>query len=178
MLPLIMLLWCWTGYFIGFVTFIATHPSVASAEEALDDTTYLDPSLFEKALIHAKAMAVTDDPQYKQHRKVRRAEDFLSLPERSGLDELIINFTLALPTTHLSTPGASKATRSIAGWEHRRAVRSGRESQPTKLGGRQGHISAALARAGGRTVGAHTVSDGAGLLVRRGGQGIGRECHQ
>mmetsp|Transcript_35382 Transcript_35382/g.84529 ORF Transcript_35382/g.84529 Transcript_35382/m.84529 type:complete len:326 (-) Transcript_35382:17-994(-) len=73
MLPLIMLLWCWTGYLIGFVTvtFVATHPSVAvsPAEEALDDTTYLDPALFEKALIHAKEMAVTNDPQYKQHRK-------------------------------------------------------------------------------------------------------------
>ena len=75
MLPLIMLLWYWTGYVIGFVTFVATHPSaVASAEEALVDTTYLDPALFERALIHAKTMAVTDDPQYKQHRKVRRAK--------------------------------------------------------------------------------------------------------
>ena len=86
MLPLIMLLWYWTGYVIGFVTFVATHPSaVASAEEALVDTTYLDPALFERALIHAKTMAVTDDP-----RKVRRAKT----SDSAAVAYLAINFTL------------------------------------------------------------------------------------
>lgn len=106
MLPLIMLLWCWTGYLIGFVTFVATHPSaraVSPAEEALDDTTYLDPALFEKALIHAKEMAVTNDPQYKQHRKVRRL--FRSILSRAKWPKRTsnqLNFMLT-HETHLST---------------------------------------------------------------------------
>mmetsp|Transcript_27885 Transcript_27885/g.59476 ORF Transcript_27885/g.59476 Transcript_27885/m.59476 type:complete len:165 (+) Transcript_27885:41-535(+) len=70
MLPVLLLLWLWCGYILGFVTLvITTQPGALVAAAATADsspvpvdidssTQIIDPELYEKAIKYAKIMAI------------------------------------------------------------------------------------------------------------------------
>jgi hypothetical protein len=62
MIGAVLTLWLWIGFVFGRLSF-------ADAEET---STTIAPELFAKAVQHAKSLAVTTDPQYKQHQKEHR----------------------------------------------------------------------------------------------------------
>ena len=67
MLPVLLLLWAWCGYIIGFVTITLTQPVLAadqsSSPSSIVEPTYIDPELYNKALIHARSMPNDNDGQ-------------------------------------------------------------------------------------------------------------------
>ncbi|KAL3805881.1 hypothetical protein HJC23_007842 [Cyclotella cryptica] len=64
MLVVLLTLWMWVGYLMGFVSLVVSQSTL---HDAPSSTTPIDPELFAKAITHAKTMAITNDPNHRQH---------------------------------------------------------------------------------------------------------------
>lgn len=63
MIGVVIALWFYIGFVFGRLSFAAGQP------KTVPNSPIIEPELFAKAVDHAKTMAVTTDPQYKQHQK-------------------------------------------------------------------------------------------------------------
>lgn len=63
MIGVVLSLWCYIGFVLGRLSCAVAQPKPET------NPPIIDPELFAKAVDHAKTLAVTTDPQYKQHQK-------------------------------------------------------------------------------------------------------------
>lgn len=61
MIGVVLALWFYIGFVVGRLSCAAAQP--------ITNAPIIDPELFAKAVDHAKTLAVTTDPKYKQHQK-------------------------------------------------------------------------------------------------------------
>ena len=110
---MVLTLWLWIGFVFGRL-------SCANAEEP---STTIDPGLFAKAVQHAKSLAVTTDPQYKQHQK----------EHRKLLDELENGSVEALFTVAQSLNKRNKGEDRITSVELWHALADGADHVPSAV---------------------------------------------
>ena len=115
MIGRVLTLWLWIGFVFGRL-------SCANAEEPESSTT-IAPALFAKAVQHAKSLAVTTDPQYKQHQK----------EHRKLLDELENGSVEALFTVAQSLNKRNKGEDRITSVELWHALADGADHVPSAV---------------------------------------------
>ncbi|KAL7521949.1 hypothetical protein ACHAWX_006646 [Stephanocyclus meneghinianus] len=83
MLVVLVSLWMWVGYLMGFVSLVMSQ---STSHDGFSSTTQIDPELFAKAITHAKTMAITNDPAHKHH--IRQHQNLLDQLQSGNIEAL------------------------------------------------------------------------------------------